>query len=308
MAEYPGAAWAGVSPNRSDRQGKVKLFIVHHYAGTQGPDAARARFMAANDRSVSPNYQVNADGLVFEIVPPDRYRAWTTGAIDHQAVTCETQNTSGAPSWGISRASHEAIAALIAWASKRYGFPIQRGRVADGNVVTVPGVVGHRETPAGRQTSTACPGPSMDLDWLVNRAREIAGGSPAGGSEEDDMFTDQDRARLDATYAALFGPANVSAPKMTWAKPFGEEPGGAYYGALDIIIYNQALIGKLSGQLAGVAEAIAQLAGTGGGVVDMAAIEAAAEKGAKDALGDLVLVAGNAEADDDPNVLDAGSA
>ena len=183
MAEYPGAAWAGVSPNRSARTGEVKLFIVHHYAGTQRPDAARARFMAANDRSVSPNYQVNADGSTFEIVPPDRYRAWTTGAIDHQAVTCETQNTSGAPSWGVSRASHEAIAALIAWASKRYGFPIQRGRVADGNVVTVPGVVGHRETPAGRQTSTACPGPSMDLDWLVNRAREIASGQPAGGGE-----------------------------------------------------------------------------------------------------------------------------
>jgi hypothetical protein len=182
MAEYPGAAWAGVSPNRSDRQGKVRLFIVHHYAGTQDPASARARFMAPNDRSVSPNYQVNADGSVYEIVPPDRYRAWTTGAIDHQAVTCETQNTTGAPSWGISHESHEAIAHLIAWASARYGFPIQRGRVADGNVVEVPGVVGHRETPAGRQTSTSCPGPSMDLDWLVARARQIANG-------EDDMGT-----------------------------------------------------------------------------------------------------------------------
>lgn len=183
MAEYPGAARAGVSPNRSDRLGNVKLFIVHHYAGTTAPDAAWNRFMRANDRSVSPNYQVNADGSVFEVVPPDNYRAWTTGGIDHQAVTCETQNTSGAPSWGISRASMEAIAHLIAWASKRYGFPIQHGKVADGNVVTVPGVVGHRETPAGRQTSTSCPGPSMDLGWIINRAREIASGAPAGGGE-----------------------------------------------------------------------------------------------------------------------------
>lgn len=182
MAEYPGAAWAGVSPNRSDRQGKVRLFIVHHYAGTQDPASARARFMSSNDRSVSPNYQVNADGSVYEIVPPDRYRAWTTGTIDHQAVTCETQNTTGAPTWGISRESHEAIARLIAWASARYGFPIQRGRVADGDVVEVPGVVGHRETPAGKATGTACPGPSMDLDWLVARARQIANG-------EDDLGT-----------------------------------------------------------------------------------------------------------------------
>lgn len=197
MAEYPGAAWAGVSPNRSIRQGKVKLFIVHHYAGTQGPDAARARFMAPNDRSVSPNYQVNADGSVFEIVPPDRFRAWTTGAIDHQAVTCETQNTSGAPSWGISVASHEAIAHLIAWASKRYGFPIQRGAVADGNVVTRPGVVGHRETPAGRQTSTSCPGPSMDIDYLVRRAFEIA-----SGKDNNDPAPVRDT-RLDQIMATL---------------------------------------------------------------------------------------------------------
>lgn len=179
MSQYPGASRAGVSPNRSPRKGKVRLFIVHHYAGTQDPESAWKRFMNANDRSVSPNYQVNADGSVFEVVPPDNFRAWTTGTIDHQAVTCETQNTSGAPSWGISAASHEAIAHLIAWAAARYGFPIQRGRVADGNVVEVPGVVGHRETPAGRQTSTSCPGPSMNLDWLVERAQQIANGIPA---------------------------------------------------------------------------------------------------------------------------------
>ncbi len=183
MAEYPGAARAAVSPNRSPRQGRVQLFIVHHYAGTQEPESAWRRFNAPNDRSVSPNYQVNADGSVFEVVPPDRFRAWTTGAIDHQAVTCETQNASGAPAWSITRESHEAIAHLIAWASQRYGFPIQRGAVADGNRVTRPGVVGHRETPAGRQTSTACPGPSMDLDWLVKRANEIVAGIPAGGEE-----------------------------------------------------------------------------------------------------------------------------
>lgn len=182
MAEYPGASWAGVSPNKSVRNNKVRLFIVHHYASTQSPDAARKRFMASNDRSVSPNYQVNADGSVFEIVPPDRYRAWTTGAVDHQAVTCETQNTSGAPHWGISHESMEAIAHLIAWASKRYGFPIQRGRVSGtstSNTVDVPGVVGHNETPAGRRTSTACPGPSMDIEWIIARARQIAGSGGA---------------------------------------------------------------------------------------------------------------------------------
>ena len=213
MAEYPGAAWAGVSPNRSDRQGRVRLFIVHHYAGTQDPASARARFMSSNDRSVSPNYQVNADGSVYEIVPPDRFRAWTTGTIDHQAVTCETQNTSGAPTWGISRESHQAIAHLIAWASQRYGFPIQRGAVADGDRVTVPGVVGHRETPAGKATGTACPGPSMDLDWIVNRARQIAGGSAActETKEWDEMATKDEvkDAMRDVLNERSFGAASI---------------------------------------------------------------------------------------------------
>lgn len=218
MAEYPGAARAGVSPNRSPRQGKVKLFIVHHYAGTQAPESAWKRFNAPNDRSVSPNYQVNADGSVYEVVPPDRFRAWTTGAIDHQAVTCETQNTTGAPSWGISRESHEAIAHLIAWAAQRYGFPIQRGRVADGNRVEIPGVVGHRETPAGRQTSTACPGPSMDLDWLVERARQIVGGIPAA----DEVIIEE----KDKDMTKIIGDGKGS---QKFADEFGADDIGKYF-------------------------------------------------------------------------------
>lgn len=211
MSLYPNAARAGVSPNKDRRQGKVQLFIVHHYASTQDPESAWRRFNSANDRSVSPNYQVNADGSVFEVVPPDEYRAWTTGSIDHQAVTCETQNTSGAPSWGISRASHEAIAQLVAWTAQRYGFPIQRGEVAAGNVVTVPGVVGHRETPAGRETSTSCPGPSMDLDWIVQRARQIAAGTTTEVPEEDDMkdkycwTRTKDKGILNAIYNTVSG-------------------------------------------------------------------------------------------------------
>lgn len=195
---YPGASWAGVSPNKSPRQGKVQLFIVHHWAGgyVNPPAAAVAQrnvFMGANSRQVSPNWQVNWDGSVWEIVPPDQYRAWTTGAIDHQAVTVETQNISGPPNWGISRESMEAIAQLVAWSSARYGFPIQRGAVNPDDSVARLGVVGHRETPAGKSTGTACPGPSMDLDWIVNRAREITGGVPVAATttdkeEDHDMY------------------------------------------------------------------------------------------------------------------------
>lgn len=175
MAEYPGASWSGVSVNKSPRQGTIKLFIIHHWAGGYINQAAaavaqRAIFMNANERKVSPNWQVNADGSVWEIVPPTPYRAWTSGSIDHQAVTVETQNIAGAPTWDISDKSEEAIAHILAWAHKKYGIPLQRGKTASGNVVVTPGVIGHREVVG---SSTACPGPSMRIDWIIERAKQL---------------------------------------------------------------------------------------------------------------------------------------
>src|SRR5690606_17568277 len=52
------------------------------------------------------------------------------------------------------------------WASARYGFPIDRAHV-----------FGHREISektAYHGNPTACPGPSMDLEYIVRRARELA--------------------------------------------------------------------------------------------------------------------------------------
>lgn len=159
---YPGAVWWGHSSNSSPRRegDKVQYFVVHHAAATSSVDSLRNRFMNANDRKVSPNWLIGADGSVSEIVPPDKFRAWTSGQFDYNAVTVETQNTSGDPTWGISEASHIAIAKLVAWASKRYGFPIDRTHV-----------IGHRETPGA---ATACPGPSMDLEKIVSLAKGFA--------------------------------------------------------------------------------------------------------------------------------------
>ncbi|QIG57881.1 lysin A [Microbacterium phage PauloDiaboli] len=159
---FPGATWWDHSSNSSPRRAgdKVQYFVVHHAAATSSVDSLRNRFMNANDRKVSPNWLIGADGSISEIVPPDKFRAWTSGQFDYNAVTVETQNTSGDPSWGISEASHIAIAKLVAWASKRYDFPIDRTHV-----------IGHRETPGA---ATACPGPSMDLEKIVRLAKEFA--------------------------------------------------------------------------------------------------------------------------------------
>lgn len=118
-------------------------------------------------------------------------------------------------------------------------------------------------------------------------------GTPAGGSttdpspEEDDMFTDQDRQRLDASYAALFGPENLKVRKMNWASPDGNRE--AFYGLLDISIYTQQLVMAQSGQIAALAAAVAQL--KGGGTIDMKALEEVATRASKEALRGLVLTA-----------------
>lgn len=159
---YPGASWWHHSPNSDPRRAgdKVQYFVIHHVAATSSVAQLRDRFMKPNDNNVSPNWLVGADGSVSEIVPPDKFRAWTSGQFDYNAVTVETQNTSGGPNWGISEESHVAIAKLVAWASKRYGFPIDRKHV-----------IGHREVPG---QATICPGPSMDIDKIVRYAKEFA--------------------------------------------------------------------------------------------------------------------------------------
>jgi peptidoglycan hydrolase-like protein with peptidoglycan-binding domain len=164
---YPGATWADVSPNKSTRTGAVQYFYVHHAADPRAKQTQIDRFMVANDRNVSCNWFIGSDGTASEIVPPDYYRAWTTGSPDHNAVTVETQNTSGAPDWGVSDASVRQIAELVAWASNRYKFPIDRQHV-----------IGHREVtdPAtGKPYATACPGPSLypRLAEIVELAKNI---------------------------------------------------------------------------------------------------------------------------------------
>lgn len=96
--------------------------------------------------------------------------------------------------------------------------------------------------------------------------------------------------QIEAVYAAMFGPANLGVEKTTWKRPFGETVGEAYYGMFDVAIRTQELVVKQQGQIAALTNLVEQ-AGVGDGTVDMKAVTAAAERGAKEALNNLTLQA-----------------
>lgn len=117
---------------------------------------------------------------------------------------------------------------------------------------------------------------------------DTSGSASGGGGDEDDMSA-QAEAYISNMHAALFGPQSIGGVDLKWPNKDGARR--AEYGVLDIIIYNQQLIASLTGQLAAMAAVVEQLATANGAVLDMKAIEDAAERGAKDALRGLVLTA-----------------
>lgn len=198
----PGVWTGGWSSNSDPRVQNIDLFVVHHAADPRDAATQLDRFMNPNERSVSCSWFMDSDGTAYKVVHPAR-RQWTTGyTIDQRALTVETRNTSGDPTWGISKASHDGIAALVAWASKTYGFPIDRDHV-----------MGHSEARARFDTSipaTACPGPSMDLNYIVSKAREIAaGGGTTPTKKEDDMRMLADTQRGSLFFNDEFGADHI---------------------------------------------------------------------------------------------------
>lgn len=140
------------------RQGGIDTLQIHHtttlsYAG------ARA-LMSPGGRVVSANGVMTPDGKLGLVVPLNR-RAYTSATrYDHRSLTVECCNTSLAPDWGISAATHERLARLAYEMHVEYGMPLDRAHV-----------IGHGEVPG--TYATACPGPSMDLNWIVARANQI---------------------------------------------------------------------------------------------------------------------------------------
>lgn len=151
---YGPAVRAWSLPWAIARTAKVEGIFIHHQASTSDDESY---FKTKNDRSSWPTFQAKASGEIVEFAHPDNQQPSSTQGNNGNTLSIETQNTSGAPLWGISDASHESIAQVVAWASKRYGFPIDAAHVRK-----------HSDVYA-----TACPGPSMDVPRILKRAIEI---------------------------------------------------------------------------------------------------------------------------------------
>ena len=189
---------------------RVTRLIIHHTAG--GTNTGNEYELALNtNRSASVNYVLRTDGSFTGIVPEES-RAWTSGSFnaDKNAITVETVNTTGAPSWQVADIQLERLAQLAADVSRRYGL---------GAIVVGKNLYGHRDW-----YQTACPGPYLypRLDDIAKRANQLLGGSapahPAG--------TAVSRAHITVDGSA--GPATI----RLWQRIMGTAADGIVSGQL----------------------------------------------------------------------------
>lgn len=103
------------------RKSKVLKITPHHMAAVMAADDC-ARSHLYSSRESSANYYIGNDGTICAGVAENR-RAWTSSSRenDHQAITIEVSNNSGAPSWTVSEAAYGALVALCADICQRYG-------------------------------------------------------------------------------------------------------------------------------------------------------------------------------------------
>ena len=148
---------------------KVDTLQIHHATTTS--ISGLISLMMPGGRDVSANGAMANDGTLYEVVPATMRAFTSASSYDRRSLTVEVCNTTLGPNWGISEASHRRLGQLAAqmYAAGLLGAVDRRF------------IIGHNEVPGSY--ATACPGPSMNLDLVVQYAKEYLAGGSIGDSE-----------------------------------------------------------------------------------------------------------------------------
>ena len=108
-----------ISPNKNTRNQPITKITIHHMAANVDADEQARRF-ANKSRQASSNYCISGKKIICCV--PEEYRAWTSGSRwnDFQAITIEVANSTGKPTWEISKDSYDSLIRLCADICKRY--------------------------------------------------------------------------------------------------------------------------------------------------------------------------------------------
>lgn len=141
-----------LSPNYDKRNAPVLKLTPHHTAVVASAENI-ARGFQNPAREASSNYVIGVDGTIILCVDEEN-RAWTSGNDDndHQAITVEVCNSTGAPDWKVSDAALEALINLGVDICKRYNLPGFTWTGDKNGTLTI-----HKMFQA-----TACPGPYLE--------------------------------------------------------------------------------------------------------------------------------------------------
>ncbi len=138
---------------------EIDTLQLHHATMTSLPGLID--MMMPGGRQVSANGAMGNNGVLIEVVP-SLYRAFTSASTyDRRCVTVECCNTTLSPDWGISEATHVRAARLAVDMFKA-------GKLGGINRTYI---IGHNEVPG--TYATACPGPSFNLDHVVELANAM---------------------------------------------------------------------------------------------------------------------------------------
>lgn len=161
--------------NRSDRTGvPVSLIVLH---STESHDRPGSRDVEAvigwfdNPQSqASSHLVIDKDGITARCVD-DRQKAWTCAAFNSASLNIEQigWSSSSRRKWIMRDKQLKQVAKFIAFWSKKYGIPVERGAVSGRSVVKA-GVVMHSELgEAGGNHGD--PGKGYPIDKVIRYAK-----------------------------------------------------------------------------------------------------------------------------------------